>query len=284
LYIPFKKPKPTNMNILNKSILVYCLLIFLSTSTNAQIGIGTSSPDPSAKLEISSTTKGFLPPRMKRIQRDAINSPAAGLTIWCTNCGKTANGVIGEMQVFNGAEWTNHTGGTASGQATLAIGDFYQGGKIAYILVSGDPGYDANEQHGLIAATVDQSTGIEWGPNNTATGATATAIGSGLANTNTIIASQGASANSYAAATAKAYRGGGYSDWYLPSKDELQKLYENKIALGNNFSTTKRYHSSSEAVRFQGDTWPAWQILFGDGSWEELDKLNQFNVRAVRSF
>ena len=68
------------------------------------------------------------------------------------------------------------------------------------------------------------------------------------------------------------------------SKDELQKLYENKIALGNNFSTTNRYHSSSEAVRFQGDTWAAWQIFFGDGSWAEWDKLNQFNVRAVRSF
>lgn len=272
------------MNSLKKLFFVFCCLFILTSLTNAQIGIGTSNPDPSAKLEISSTTKGFLPPRMKRIQRDAINSPAAGLTIWCTNCGKTANGVIGEMQIFNGAEWTNHTGGTASGQATLAIGDFYQGGKIAYILVSGDLGYDANEQHGLIAATVDQSTGIQWGPNNIATGATATAIGSGLANTNTIISSQGAAASNYAAALAKAYRWGGYSDWYLPSKDELQKLYENKIALGNNFSTTNRYHSSSEAVRFQGDTWAAWQIFFGDGSWAEWDKLNQFNVRAVRSF
>jgi len=65
----------------------------------------------------------------------------------------------------------------------VAIGDSYGGGIVAYILQSGDPYYDVNVQHGLIAATADQSTGIQWyNGSNVSTGATATAIATGQAN------------------------------------------------------------------------------------------------------
>lgn len=63
--------------------------------------------DESAALEISTTTKGFLPPRMTQAQRDAISTPAAGLTIFCTDC--TANDAsTGVLQTFNGTTWKNH--------------------------------------------------------------------------------------------------------------------------------------------------------------------------------
>jgi hypothetical protein len=87
------------------------ILIFLLTAvtSNAQVGIGTTSPNASAVLDVTSTSKGFLPPRMTQAQRNTIATPAAGLIVWCTDCG-----TAGELQVNNGTVWTNMTGGTAS--------------------------------------------------------------------------------------------------------------------------------------------------------------------------
>jgi hypothetical protein len=65
---------------------IFTVIILLFTiSTKAQIGIGTSTPDASAKLDITSATQGFLPPRMTTAQRDAISSPATGLQIYNTD-------------------------------------------------------------------------------------------------------------------------------------------------------------------------------------------------------
>ena len=73
-----------------------------NTSTNTQ--------SASAALQIDSTTKGLLPPRMTQTQRNAIATPATGLMVWCTDCG-----TAGELQVYNGTTWTNSVGATASG-------------------------------------------------------------------------------------------------------------------------------------------------------------------------
>jgi hypothetical protein len=182
------------------------------------------------------------------------------------------------MQVFNGGAWTNMIGGTATGTISLSIGDSYQGGKVAYILISGDPGYDANTQHGLIAATSDQSSGIQWyNGTYTTTGATGTEIGTGLSNTNTIITSQGATSTSYAAGLARAHNGGGYTDWYLPSKDELNKLYLNRIAIGG--FTNYIYWSSTE-----NDVNNAWNQYFYYGNQNFYNKNNSNYVRAIRAF
>ena len=58
---------------------------FAGIFMGGNVGIGTSSPDPSAKLDVASTTQGFLPPRMTTTQRDAIASPALGLTVYATD-------------------------------------------------------------------------------------------------------------------------------------------------------------------------------------------------------
>jgi hypothetical protein len=78
------------------------------SSVNSQIGIGTASPESSAKVEINSMSQGFLPPRMTETQRNAISDPAAGLMIYCTDCGP-----IGEIQFYHGTSWANIDGGLA---------------------------------------------------------------------------------------------------------------------------------------------------------------------------
>lgn len=160
--------------------------------------------------------------------------------------------------------------------APVAIGDSYGGGRVAYILQIGDPGYDPNVQHGLIAATADQSTGIKWyNGSYEVTGATGTAIGTGQANTTAIVTIQGA--GSYAAQLCYVLTVGGYNDWFLPSKDELNKLYTNKVAIGG--FTAYLYWSSSE-----NNTGNAWSQWFLNGYQYSSYKNSNARVCAVRVF
>jgi hypothetical protein len=246
---------------------------FTIIRANGNVGIGTSSPHSTALLDVSSTTKGFLPPRMTGEQRNQIASPAIGLMVYCTNCGSTG----GEPQYYNGSAWVNMIGGSA--MRPPAIGDAYQGGIIAYIFGTQDLGYVTGEIHGLIAATSDQSTGIRWSNGaNIPTGLTGTAIGTGLANTNTIIFNLGGTSTSYAAGLARAHNGGGYTDWYLPSEDELGKLYINRVAIGG--FTISGYWSSTEIWGSYARYYP----FTVDSSINVEEQFLSFSVRAIRAF
>ena len=81
------------------------LAIFISIVAKSQsVGINAdgSTANSTAMLDVKSTTKGFLPPRMDVTQRDAIVSPATGLIIFCTDCGTG-----GEPQYYSGSSWTS---------------------------------------------------------------------------------------------------------------------------------------------------------------------------------
>lgn len=160
---------------------------------------------------------------------------------------------------------------------SLKIGDAYGGGIVAYI--------DGTGAHGLIAATADQTAaddGIQWATQPywyaDVPGAKGTAIGTGAANTTAIIAQNGAG-TSCAAGLARAYTGGGYSDWYLPSKDELSRLYVNRAAIGGFASAW--YWSSSQNADFAD---LVWYVSFNDGYLYRGIKSDTNRVRAVRAF
>jgi hypothetical protein len=157
----------------------------------------------------------------------------------------------------------------------LSVGDSYQGGVIAYILQQGDAGYDADVIHGLIAAPSNQSTG-EWGcMGTTISGADGTAIGSGSQNTSDIVS--GCTSSGIAARLCSDLVLGGYSDWYLPSLNELNKLYLNRTSIGG--FAVAFYWSSSE-----GSSSQAWVTSFADGGQSKVDKNFIGYVRAIRSF
>ena len=130
--------------------LFYLLITLLSTSTfHAQVGIGTTTPDASAQLEVKSTEKGFLPPRLTTAQRDQnIVNPVEGLMIYNTNtkCLQVYDGQfwisacdgmpdVSTVIGANGVEWMDRNLG-ASQVATSSTdedsyGDLYQWGRAA---------------------------------------------------------------------------------------------------------------------------------------------------------
>ncbi len=129
---------------------------------------------------------------------------------------------------------------------------------------------------GLIAAASDQSSGAEWGCYGTnLVGAGGTAIGTG--NQNTIDIEAGCTSTGIAADICANLTLGGYSDWFLPSKDELNEMYLNKAAIGG--FADDYYWSSTE----DGSN-DAWKQIFFDGYQGYRANESNDNVRDVRAF
>jgi uncharacterized protein (TIGR02145 family) len=97
-----------------KKILLCAAFIAASFTSIAQVGVGTATPDASAALDIESTTKGLLLPRLTTVQRDAIVSPVAGLAVYCIDCNS------GEISFFNGSIWWLTSTGVVSRNTQVA--------------------------------------------------------------------------------------------------------------------------------------------------------------------
>ena len=156
------------------------------------------------------------------------------------------------------------------------IGEYFQGGIIFWI--------DELSEHGLIAAVDDQGIDVPWfNDNYSITHTVRDGIFAGKYNTAHIIDVQGAPIKNYAAQIANSYRGGGYDDWYLPSRSELNLMFKNKDIIGGfNLSLNNKYWSSTE--------YPANPLLgvcvqsFKENHQFVSLKENLSNVRAIRSF
>lgn len=275
---------------MTKQITIILLMLFFTGSMFAQnqnVGINNngSSPDGSAMLDVSSTTKGFLAPRMTKAQRDAITSPvpATGLLIYQTD--NTPG-----YYYYNGTAWAALTGSSSSG-FTHYIGELFGGGIVVAVWK------EAGVEKGLIASLVDMQTSgagytMAWSGNTSVLiGATAHSPIDGQTNTNAIIGQSGGGNTADKAATVcDAYTNtetgtGTYSDWYLPAAWELNQCYNaafvvNTIVGAANGLKFATYWNSTEDC-----STTAWGQGFSLGySYGALKEYNTFRVRAVRRF
>lgn len=160
---------------------------------------------------------------------------------------------------------------------TLNIGDSYGGGIIAYIFQSGDPGYISGQVHGIIAAASDIAGNLPWATSPfLITNATSFELSDGDNNTTIIVAVNGTT-TTYAARICDELSLNGYSDWCLPSMNELLKLSYNKLIIGG-FSSLF-YWSSTELDRYT-----AYGVNFSGTGSNNSSKGGSARVRAIRYF
>lgn len=196
--------------------------------------------------------------------------------------------------------------GTIVVQGTPAtIGDYRDGGVVFYV----NP--DDNT-HGLVCSLTDigSSNGRNiWNfvsNDSFVTNATGTAVWSGKTNTNTIIAAMNDKYDPdpalqsitstgfevYAAGIARNYLGEGYTDWFLPSKDELYQLFVNRVAVSNTLTTIAgaqtfpsvsnyNYWTSSESSLYR-----VWMLRYNGTSVLQatINKGDAKYLRAIRAF
>ena len=190
---------------------------------------------------------------------------------------------VGDMQWWDGNAWVRIPVGNnnstlkncngvptwlaSSASCPFLIGDTGPaGGKVFYLS-------DATGQHGLEAAPVDLGYS-DWGCYGISVGTTSTAVGTGKANTLAINAKCGVETAAYIAAS---YTLNGFSDWYLPSKDELNLLYAQRYVVGTGIYVG--YWSSSE-----DSSAAAWMQSFESGSQDSDFKNWTTSVKPVRGF
>ena len=241
-------------------------VVRLTTATD-RVGIGTSSPDASAELDVSSTTKGFLPPRMDQTERNLILSPAAGLVIFntSTNC----------LNFYSGTSWFSTCGSVSSDTDTTGGGinnnwdfggGYWNNQGLDSIWVNGDWLYVYTSDHA-------SNPGVQW-ESVLSDHDYAEHSDAGHSNTTNIKCNPGS--DDRAPRICDTSTVFGFSDWFLPSKDELEIMAAKKDSLTN--FTTGTYWSST-----QHNTSYAYRTnVAAGGSSYSYKHSSYFNVRCVR--
>lgn len=191
-----------------KHFFTFLAAVLFTATTFAQVGINIETPDPSAALDITSTTGGLLVPRMTEAQRDAISPAATGLIATGLMIYQT-DGTAG-FYYYNGSSWSE----VAATSKTYSVNTFYAelGGYVIQISPNGKHGLVvAMQDHGTLASTWYEANDLLSNPSN------------------------------------HDADGKEFSDWRLPTKRELNLMYgvysgSNAASLNSGF-----YWSSTEA-------------------------------------
>ncbi|GEM_PF-951809 len=244
------------------------------------MGIGTARPDTtSAMLATESTSKGVLIPRMSLGQRNGIATPADGLLVFQNNSDPG-------FYFRNGAAWQQIS---SLNVAPIQLGTLHEGGYVFYV--------DETGQHGLVAAPADVTVSPSMGPGSTwywassnssdVSESSGTAVGTGYDNTRTMMDQSTDKEDLRAGYVChELVTTDGYSDWFLPSKDELNLMYQNLRLQGiggfiTSMNDSSDYWSSSSVFN---DSDEAWYMNFGSGTVLSTEKTNNKRVRPVRAF
>jgi hypothetical protein len=171
------------------------------------------------------------------------------------------------------------------------IGTAMEGGVLAYVFTAADAGYIAGEVHGIIVASEDLATDPQWGCRGAEVGGTSRTIGSGRANTASVAAfhdnlpayytnprqCHNANDGTVAAKLAEDAEINGFSDWFIPTRDEALVLFENRELLGG-FSSDD-YWSSCESNRQN-----ACAMSYVTGATFSATKDSHKKIRLIRYF
>ena len=220
----------------------------------------STSPDPT--LANNSTSNGSGSGNYTSSMTGLTGSTSYYVRAYATNAKGTAYG-------------NNLTFTTLPPGPPPQIGDFAYGGVVFYI--------DGTGEHGLVVTIEDTATQTVWGCSGQTIGGTSDAIGSGKNNTLRIVSN--CSEPGSAAAKCQNLTLNNYDDWYLPSINELMRVYSNQSAInstaiangGSIISGT--YWSSTEL----NHTF-AFPVNMATGNNGYLGKIGQLMVRAIRAF
>ena len=260
-----------------KTFYILLALLFLFFNDKAQnVGISNDNtpPDSSAMLDIRNPNKGLLIPRVALTGINdtvTIHKPAVSLMIYNTSSVAGAAGIIPGFYYYSGFSWVRTTGSQSS--PSYAIGQSLYGGIIFWL--------DSTGQHGLISSVADQSASTTWSNGSFInTQAVRSGIYAGYFNTNKINNEQ--RTGTYASVIASQFEGGNFGDWYLPSKGELNVMYQMRAIIP---ALSGSYWSSTEQVVTNGSiSDQAWSQAMSDGTQNTSPKTSSLRVRAIRSF
>jgi len=256
------------------SFLITVTMFFAGTIFAQGVGIKSdaSATDNSAMLEIKSTNKGILIPRMTATQRTAINSPAYGLMVYQTDA-------PAGFYFYDGTSWK-----LVGKSGQHYIGELYGGGVVFWV--------DNTGQHGLIISMIDINSSQKYSNiSSTPIGQTARSDWDGMTNSNAIVGQAGHTASAAQQCldyTNEDYGTGIFSDWYLPSKTEFNDLRKNMKAVSKTLDTDGYpattplnwlYWTSTES-----NAENAWTYQWWPGKTYVDSKSLQYQVRAVRAF